>query len=342
MVKLFKGVILFFSCLSMAYAKVGFKEINLPTDTLHPLKIAIWYPARNDSATIMIADNQAFVGSNVIKDAEPKVTANKYPLIVLSHGYGGSWRNLSWLAAELSRQGYIVAAPTHHDIDVTTAARQQSTKLWLRAQDLSKTIDAVINDEALSNIIDVNNIAAIGHSLGGWTVIALAGGRFDTKQFQQDCQTHTHLKACQLNTTLSLNSSALNKSMLDPRIKAFVTLDAGLTRGFTIDSLQKLNKPSLIIGAGVDIGDTDVKLESGYFQQFLAKPTSTYVEIADAMHFSFIQICKSGAKALLEQENKGDAILCEDGGRRERAEIHREVSFLILGFLSKVFANPDR
>ena len=163
MVKLFKGVILFFSCLSMAYAKVGFKEINLPTDTLHPLKIAIWYPARNDSATIMIADNQAFVGSNVIKDAEPKVTANKYPLVVLSHGYGGSWRNLSWLAAELSRQGYIVGAPTHHDIDVTTAARQQSTKLWLRAQDLSKTIDAVINDEALSNIIDVNNKIGRAH-----------------------------------------------------------------------------------------------------------------------------------------------------------------------------------
>lgn len=41
----------------MAYAKVGFKEINLPTDTPHPLKIAIWYPARNDSATIMVADN---------------------------------------------------------------------------------------------------------------------------------------------------------------------------------------------------------------------------------------------------------------------------------------------
>lgn len=204
----------------------------------------------------------------------------------------------------MSRQGYIVGAPTHHDIDVITGARRQSTKLWLRPQDLSKTIDAVINDEVLINIIDGNNIAAIGHSLGSWTVIALAGGRFDTKQFQQDCLTHAHLKACQLNTALSLNSSALNKSMLDPRIKAFVTLDAGLTRGFTINSLQKLNKPSLIIGAGVDIGDTDVILESGYFQQFLAKPTSTYVEIADAMHFSFIQICKSGAKALLEQEIK--------------------------------------
>ena len=155
----------------------------------------------------------------MIKYAEPKVTVNKYPLIVLSHGYGGGWRNLSWLSAELSRQGYIVAAPTHHDIDVITGARRQSTKLWLRAQDLSKTIDAVINDEVLINIIDGNNIAAIGHSLGGWTVIALAGGRFDTKQFQQDCQTHTHLKACQLNTALNLNSSALNKSMLDPPLK---------------------------------------------------------------------------------------------------------------------------
>ena len=56
----FQGSNIVFFCLSMTYAKVGFKEINLPTDTQHPLKITIWYPARNDSATIMIADNQVF------------------------------------------------------------------------------------------------------------------------------------------------------------------------------------------------------------------------------------------------------------------------------------------
>lgn len=54
--------------------------------------------------------------------------------------------------------------------------------------------------------------------------------------------------------------------MLDPRIKAFISLDVGLTRGFTIESLQEIKIPSLIIGAGVDLDDTNAQLESGYLQ----------------------------------------------------------------------------
>ncbi|WP_255471195.1 hypothetical protein [Gilliamella sp. Pas-s27] len=33
--------------------------------------------------------------------------------------------------------------------------------------------------------------------------------------------------------------------------------------------------PSLIIGAGIDVGDMNVELESGYLQQFLSKSLST-------------------------------------------------------------------
>ena len=133
---------------------------------------------------------------------------------------------------------------------------------------------------------------------------------------------------------LGLANPELNKSMLDPRIKAFISLDAGLTRGFTVDSLEKIKIPALIIGAGIDIDDTDAKLESGYVQEFLPKSSSTYIIIPDAMHFSFIQICKSNALDILKQY---ESIICKDGGYRARGEIHREVTDLIIGFLSKTF-----
>ncbi|WP_294910175.1 hypothetical protein [uncultured Gilliamella sp.] len=133
---------------------------------------------------------------------------------------------------------------------------------------------------------------------------------------------------------LGLANPELNKSMLDPRIKAFISLDAGLTRGFTVDSLEKIKIPALIIGAGIDIDDTDAKLESGYVQEFLPKSSSNYIIIPDAMHFSFIQICKSNALDILKQD---ESIICKDGGYRARGEIHREVTDLIIGFLSKTF-----
>jgi len=33
----------------------------------------------------------------------------------------------------------------------------------------------------------------VGHSLGGWTALEIAGARFDPELFAQDCATHTQM-----------------------------------------------------------------------------------------------------------------------------------------------------
>ncbi|WP_085246851.1 alpha/beta hydrolase family protein [Gilliamella mensalis] len=333
------SLILSFPFFNYAYSNVGFKEIYYNKEDSRPLNIAIWYPTNAQQRAVTIGDNAIFYGSKVIPDAVPISNYRQHPLIVISHGYGGSWQNLNWLAYELADKGYIVAAPNHPGTTYFNKDITQSTKLWLRPQDLSKTIDALQIDEILANYIDMNKISSIGHSLGGWTVAALAGARFDTNLFKQDCTIHSHLKACQLVNELGLDNPQLNKNMSDPRIKSFISLDAGLVRGFTADSLKNITVPSLIIGAGIDVGDTNVELESGYLQQFLSKSLSTYIVIPDAMHFSFMQICKSGAIDILEQDAKGEAIICKDGGNRTRTEIHREITDQIIDFLAKANLN---
>ena len=336
---LFNTLVLLFPLFTYASFNVGFKQINLDKEGSRPLNIAVWYPAKNSGETIAIGDNTVFYGSRVIPNGKPLLSNNKYPLIVFSHGYGGSWHNLSWLAYELTGQGYIVVAPNHPGTTILNRDIKQSVQLWQRPRDLSRTIDAISIDEDLASFIDMNKISAIGHSLGGWTVIALAGGRFNTALFKQDCMTHSNLKACELVSDLGLDNPELNNSMKDPRIKAFITLDTGLARGFTPQSLKNMNIPSLVIGAGIDVGDMAVELESGYLQQFLTKSLSTYIVIPDAMHFSFMQVCKVGAVDLLNKESEEEGIICQDGGTRERTEIHRELSYLITGFLSKIFLN---
>lgn len=331
--------ILLFPFFTYASFNVGFKEINLDNDSSRPLNIAVWYPVQNAGKAIAIGDNSVFYGSKVILNGKPWLKKNGNPLIVISHGYGGSWRNLSWLAYELTNQGYIVAAPDHPGTTITNRDIKQSAALWQRPRDLSRTIDAISIDKDFVNHIDMNKISAIGHSLGGWTVVALAGGRFDTELFEQDCKIHSDLKACQLISELGLKNLELNKSMQDPRIKAFISLDAGLVRGFTPESLKNLQIPSLIIGAGIDVGDMNVELESGYLQQFLSKTLSTYTVIPDAMHFSFMQVCKSGAVDLLNKEKEGEGIICKDGGDRNRTEIHQEITNRITAFLSKANLN---
>ncbi|CDH25283.1 alpha/beta hydrolase family protein [Xenorhabdus bovienii] len=325
------------SALAHSSSAVGFKEIDLDKGELRPLSVAIWYPVKNQTKTINIGDNQTFYGINVVQNGVPG--SDEYPLVVLSHGYGGSWRNLSWLANELTGQGYIVAAPDHPGTSVFNKDMEQATKLWERPHDLSRVIDAITTDSKLGGKVDMERIAAIGHSLGGWTVIALSGGRFDTGLFKKDCQKYSTLWACNPVLVLGLEKPELERNMEDSRIKAFISLDAGLIRGFSSESLAKIHIPSLIIGAGTDVGDMPVELESGYLNKYLSKTYSTYVEIPDAMHFSFMQVCKSGAIGLLEGENKGDGIICKDGGSRNRNEIHREIAFLVTGFLAKKIPN---
>ncbi|WP_235913447.1 alpha/beta hydrolase family protein [Brucella tritici] len=243
---------------------------------------------------------------------------------------------MNWLANELTQQGYIVAALDHPGTTTFNKDTDQTAKLWERPHDLSRVIDALTADPELVGKVDAQRIAVIGHSLGGWTVTALAGARFDTVRFEKDCQIHTNPRTCSLSAELGLGNHELEKEMADPRIRAFVSLDLGLAWGFLPESLAGIHIPSLIISAGTDIGDMPARLESGYLAKHLPKSSSNYIEIPDAMHFSFMQLCKPGAAALIEEDTPGDGIVCKDGGTRGRKEIHREITFLVIGFLAKV------
>jgi predicted dienelactone hydrolase len=199
-------------------------------------------------------------------------------------------------------------------------------------------IDELIRDTSLAGTIEPGRIAAIGHSLGGWTVTALAGARFSTDLFAQDCKTHSSPRACALSAELGHCPGCRRGAgwrYPDARIGAVVSLDLGLARGFTPESLATLHVPALVIGAGVDIGDMPAKLESGYLAAKLPSATSSYIEISDAMHFSFMQLCKPGAVALIAEETTGDGIVCKDGGTRDREAIPRQVSDLIIAFLAQ-------
>lgn len=314
----------------------GFRQTTLNVGGARPLHVSLWYPTAASGSTESIGENRAFYGINAQRDAAP--TTGTHALVVLSHGYGGNWRNLNWLADQLAQQGYIVAAPDHPG--TTTMDRNPATaaQLWERPRDLTRVIDLLLDNPALAGRVDSRRIAAIGHSLGGWTVMALAGARFDCEQFINDCQTNPQLIACKIHGDLGIGrtpdaSASLDSDLADTRVKAVVSLDLGLARGFTPPSLAALNKPVLLIGVGTDINGLPSKQESGYLAANLPVGTARYVQIADATHFSFMQSCKPGAAALIEADAPGEGIVCRDGTGRDRAAIHQQVAGLISAFL---------
>lgn len=334
----------FFALMTIAASasQTGFKQFSFTDVNKRVLEVAVWYPTHTSGPEQNVGGNQAFIGVPVLKDASP--AAGRHPLLLLSHGYGGSWRNLNWLAQELAAQGYIVAGPDHPGTTTHNRSPDEAAKLWLRPEDLNQLINRLLHQRGIAGEVDDTRIAAIGHSLGGWTVMTLAGAQFDPGKFINDCRQHPHFSDCQLISTLGIDASQtqakLRSSLRNPHIKAVVSLDLGLARGFTQDSLAAIHIPVLVLSAQQDSPELPATLESGYLAQFIAPQWVTFTRIAGATHFSFMQLCQPGAQALIEAASPGDGIVCQDEPGAVRQDIHRVVMNAISDFLKSALNAP--
>ena len=160
-----------------------------------PLQTMIWYPTddsvravdwyRGPSAAPFFHLGSSALGA--------PITSGKYPLIVLSHGTGGSAAMLAWLAEALAAGGYVVAAVDHHGNTSTeaTPAAAGFTLWWERATDVSVVIDRILADTAFGPVIDPGAIGVAGFALGGYTALALADARTSVETWRSFCRSPT-------------------------------------------------------------------------------------------------------------------------------------------------------
>lgn len=95
---------------------------------------------------------------------------------MISHGTGGSHLVYRETAAFLARNGFVVAQPEHpfnNRNDNTWENRCEN--LIERPKTIRKTINVLAEDPRLS--VDPNRCCVIGHSMGGYTALAVIGGK---------------------------------------------------------------------------------------------------------------------------------------------------------------------
>ncbi len=109
------------------------------------------------------------------------------PLVVFSHGYGGCPGQSTFLTYALAEAGYLVIAPRHADAGCGVARTRRSEAPFLipsvwtdasgrdRREDIVAILEALKQDPAFRDGIDWPKLALMGHSLGGYTVLGLAG-----------------------------------------------------------------------------------------------------------------------------------------------------------------------
>ncbi|MGY4313912.1 hypothetical protein ACVWW1_003215 [Bradyrhizobium sp. JR3.5] len=123
----------------------------------HALRVMIWYPAVAEAR-----EQPQSIGPRLIPfaragraapDAAPAVGPRR-PLVLLSHGFGGTASDLAWLGVGLAAHGFIAVAVNHpgnNQLEDYTV--EGFALMWLRAVDLSAIIDAMRADETFGDRI---------------------------------------------------------------------------------------------------------------------------------------------------------------------------------------------
>jgi predicted dienelactone hydrolase len=235
-----------------------------------PIKVEVWYPANlptgvTESTTyedvMGIANDPkrpiipfTFMGRS-LRDAVPARNSGTFPLIIVSHGYVGSRLLLSYLNENLASKGYVVVAIDHTESTFKDAGGFQSTLL-----NRSKDILFVLNQMAeltkktsktfLTNLIDVDNTALIGYSMGGFGVLNAAGAGYSEQSIKFFGILTGGSKAIEDRTA----NSAVFKASYDSRIKAVVAFAPwGMERGvWDTEGLKGLKVPTFFVAGSQD------------------------------------------------------------------------------------------
>jgi predicted dienelactone hydrolase len=123
----------------------------------------------------------------VWEPAETAPASGRSPMLIFSHGHGACATRSSFLASALAARGYWVFAPQHRDGSCVgrraapperpfgEPARWSDATYLERRDDVRAVERALRADRVLSARLDFSRLGYVGHSLGGYTMLGLAG-----------------------------------------------------------------------------------------------------------------------------------------------------------------------
>ena len=216
-------------------------------------------------------------------------------LILLSHGIGGSELGHSVLAQALARNGYLVAALRHPgDNWQDRSLIEKSPERYFdeRPRQASRVIDAILADPGWKDRIASDRlgprVGALGHSAGGYTVLALAGARPDLSRITKHCMTEASEDPifCGMGRSgVAMPSSpAATPSLKDERVRSIVAM-APTGVPLTAESLAKVQSATMIYEA-----ELDRFLVPRFHAEWVASnlPAPNLHRVPNAWHFAFM------------------------------------------------------
>lgn len=281
----------------MNYPFVGSKQLVI-NDESKQISFTVWiqYPTlEQPSAT-------AFGPYMLEVKPDATIQEGRYPLILVSHGNGGSPFAYRSITTYLAQHGYIVALIEHYGNNRNDNHLEYTLEnLTLRPRHIGLTLDFLLSDPQFGAHIDAQRIGMVGHSMGGYTALAVAGGVPHTEQGEE------------IEVTA------------DARIRTIVLFAPGT--GWFFNSLRNVTIPILLM-----IGERDTFTPRWNADIVLwgvpDRSKVTLREVKNAGHFSFLTPFPPSMKS-------PDFLPSTDPEGFDREKFHKILPEEVLGFLEE-------
>lgn len=276
------------------------------------VRITVWYPAAEgaDEKSLDLGppgQPMFYVGS-AAPDAQ-FADARRRPVILFSHGFGGTARMMGWFTTVLAQQGYMVIAvdhPGNNGADKMTVPG--AILIWDRVGDLQAALDKVAADPVIGPHMDLKRVGVAGFSAGGFTALAAGGARVDLKHFQAFCQAHPDDGVCKPQKELAVTQDQAAAALAAPElgaeaahadgdhsirgVKAVFAIAPAIVQAFDPASLQAMTVPvSIVLGEADPVAPPHTN--GGVAARLI--PRAQLKALPGVGHYDFLSTCTPAA-----------------------------------------------
>jgi predicted dienelactone hydrolase len=300
---------LFFALIMSAPADAaGLKLLTVPADASGPeIIVLIWYPSKDKPAPVSFGDIPMMAARDGTFDGPGD--GKGLPLVVLSHGAGGSSVVFHHTAERLADAGFVVASPNHPGDWARDRSQYYDLSVYVqRPLHIKRAIDHLTGAASVATMIDAGRIGMYGFSRGGYTTLVVIGADPDFGLRLPMCEGRTD-KICDQIRAHDYPTGPLTH---DRRIKAAVVADP-LAIFFTAEGLAGITIPVQLWASEKGGDGIDPKAVDALNTQL--KAPHTFIKVENSQHFSFLTVCPP---AFAERNPDG----CKDAPGFDRAQFH--------------------
>ncbi len=268
------------------------------------------------------------MGPNVLSVAENcPVAGERLPLVVISHGHGGSFLGHHDTAEALADAGFVAVAINHPGDTTRDMSRADDPSVFVeRPADIKRTIDFMLGTWSGSAKIDAGRVGFFGFSRGGYTGLVAIGANLSLGKVLTLCEGNASPICDQVR------KGTPPQLLHDPRIKAAVIADP-LAIFFAAESFKDVTVPVQLWGSergGDGVTPESVRDVAGWLPR---KPD--FHIVPNSQHFDFLAPCSADLAKLAPK-------ICVDAPGFDRTAFHKDFNAQVVAFFRKRLADAQQ